>query len=81
MDPLTEVPFYDFNNQAFYANDPPVQIMPGDAIRTTCTYDNPHDFPVHFGEATEDEMCFNFVMAYPIEMVGDDRDCGILDNG
>lgn len=55
--------------------------MPGDAIRTTCTFDNPYDFPVLFGEGTEDEMCFNFVMAYPIEMVGSSRECGTLDNG
>lgn len=81
VEPLTDVPAYNFENQEFYAYDPPVQIMPGDAIRTTCTYDNPYDFPVRFGEGTEDEMCFNFVMAHPIEAVGDTRDCGTLDNG
>ena len=80
-DAITEVPLYNFENQEFYVNDPPLQIMPGDAIRTTCTYDNPYDFTVRFGEETEDEMCFNFVMAYPIEMVGETRDCGTLDNG
>ncbi|MCH9684231.1 MAG: hypothetical protein K0V04_22550, partial [Deltaproteobacteria bacterium] len=52
VDLLTDVPIYEFENQEFYVNDPPVQIMPGDAIRTTCTYDNPYAFPVGFGEGT-----------------------------
>lgn len=81
IDVITDVPSYDFQSQAFYVNDPPVQIHPGDAIRTTCTYDNPTGQAVYFGEATSDEMCFGFVMAYPIEMVGEHRDCGILDDG
>ncbi|MEM9454844.1 MAG: hypothetical protein AAGF11_11740 [Myxococcota bacterium] len=81
VEPVTEVPIYEFDNQEFYVRDEPIQIMPGDAIRTTCTYDNPYDFPVRFGEGTEDEMCFNFVMAYPIENVGDSRNCGTWDNG
>ena len=81
IDMLTDVPVYDFQSQAFYVSDPPLQIMPGDAVRTTCTYDNPGDQTVHFGEATEDEMCLNFIMAYPIESIGENRDCGLLDNG
>jgi hypothetical protein len=81
IDMLTDVPVYDFQSQAFYVNDPPVQIMPGDALRTTCTFDNPGDQTVYFGEATEDEMCLNFIMAYPIQTIGENRDCGLLDNG
>lgn len=81
VDMLTDVPVYDFQSQTFYVNDPPLQIMPGDALRTTCTFDNPGPQTVHFGEATEDEMCLNFIMAYPIESIGENRDCGLLDNG
>lgn len=81
IDLLTDVPAYDFQSQTFYVNDPPLQIEPGDALRTTCTYDNPTDQTVHFGEATSDEMCLNFIMAYPIETIGENRDCGILDDG
>jgi hypothetical protein len=80
IDMLTDVPIYDFQSQTFYVNDPPLQIHPGDALRTTCTYDNPTDQPVHFGEATTEEMCLNFIMAYPIETIGENRDCGILDD-
>ena len=42
------------------------------------TYDNPGAQPVFFGEATEDEMCFNFVMVYPVEAIGENRQCGVL---
>lgn len=78
IEPLVEVPSFNFENQKVYPHSPSVQIRPGDAIRTTCTYDNTHDFDVTFGEATEDEMCFNFVMVYPIEILGEDRHCGLL---
>jgi hypothetical protein len=80
IDMLTDVPTFDFQSQTHYVNDPPVQINPGDALRTTCTYDNPTDQTVRFGEATAEEMCLNFIMAYPIETIGEHRDCGILDN-
>ena len=39
------------------------------SLTTTCTYDNPDGGPVGFGEDTEDEMCFNFVLTYPIDIV------------
>ena len=60
---LMAVDAWDFNNQKGIAT--PTVIMPGDVLRTTCTYDNPTDQPIFFGERTEDEMCFNFVLAYP----------------
>jgi hypothetical protein len=41
-------------------------LKPGDVMKTECTYSNPTASTVRFGGATEDEMCFNFVMAYPI---------------
>lgn len=75
---LLDVPVWDFEGQEFYPHDPEVLIEPGDAIRTTCDYHNPYDFDVTFGEETEDEMCFNFVMVYPIDLVGDYRRCGLL---
>ena len=47
---------------------------PGDSVRTTCTYDNPGSIPVTFGENTENEMCFDFVLAYPIDALAE-RKC------
>jgi hypothetical protein len=75
---LVDVDPWSFENQAFYPHEPEVLLQPGDALRTTCTYDNPNDYDVYFGEATEDEMCFNFVMVYPVDLVGENRQCGIF---
>ncbi len=63
---LVDVPVWNFNNQIYYPHDPPIQITPGDVLRTTCRYENPHDYPVGFGEGTGDEMCFDFSLVYPI---------------
>jgi len=63
---LDEITAWDFNAQTFYRQDPVVVINPRDALRTTCTYDNPSERTVSMGQRTEDEMCFNFMMIYPI---------------
>lgn len=76
---LVDVPNFDFNSQISYDNDPPFQIMPGDALTTTCTYDNPNGYDVGFGEDTEDEMCFNFAMVYPIEIIPEDYRICLID--
>ncbi|MFO0676004.1 MAG: hypothetical protein U0169_05685 [Polyangiaceae bacterium] len=60
---LVDVPKWDFNQQSGY--ETPTVLQPGDRLRTRCTYTNPTDRTITFGENTEDEMCFNFVMAYP----------------
>lgn len=49
----------------------PFELQPGDTLETKCTYDNTTDFPVPFGPLSTQEMCFNFVIAYP---------AGALDN-
>ena len=67
VDNLSDVQNFSFDDQGFYPLDPPVVIQPGDALTTTCTYDNPGAIPVTFGENTENEMCFNFALAYPID--------------
>jgi hypothetical protein len=63
---LTDIARWDFDDQRTYAMSPPVAWERGDALRVTCTYDNPTDTPIQFGEGTGDEMCFDFMMAYPI---------------
>lgn len=60
---LTDVQDWDFNSQS--GMPATMTIRPGDVLRTTCTYRNPSDSFVYFGDRTEDEMCFNFVLAYP----------------
>ncbi len=62
VEPMLDVPF-DFNNQAAY--DTPAVINPGDRINSTCFFRNTTDQLVTFGESTLQEMCYNFVWAYP----------------
>lgn len=74
---VTDVPNFTFENQGMYLNDPEIIVHPGDTLRTTCTYDNPNSFPVGFGEGTGDEMCFNFMLVYPIQDLLS-RNCGLV---
>jgi hypothetical protein len=78
VEPLVEVEHFSFDDQKYYAHEPAVLLHPGDAVRTTCTYDNPGNVAVKFGEKTEDEMCFNFAMVYPVSSIGDNRQCGLF---
>ncbi len=63
---LVDVPNWNFNNQIYYPQEPAIQIMPGDILRTTCNYENKTGQQVTFGEGTGDEMCFDFAIVYPI---------------
>ena len=47
-------------------------------MRTRCTWGNPTDRAVNFGENTEDEMCFDFLMLYPIDVFAGTRSCGLF---
>lgn len=54
---------FDFNDQRDYPTDK--VINPGDSLTTTCTYENTTNKNVKWGEGSGDEMCWNFLMAYP----------------
>jgi len=63
---------YDFDNQLSYALLEPIPLTGGDILRQTCTWDNStsnpdliHDPPVDtfYGERTDEEMCFTFLLA------------------
>lgn len=69
---LIDIEHWDFNSQAMYRLSPPAEIHPGDSLITRCVYDNPGDQAVAIGERTEDEMCFNFLMVYPINGATDE---------
>lgn len=53
---------YEFDNQQSYILDPPIKILPGDSLVTTCYY-NTSDAPgnVLGGEEATDEMCENYL--------------------
>ena len=56
-DCLLQVDDYDFNWQRGYRLNAPVQVVPGDSIHLSCTWDNPTDQDVKWGDGTADEMC------------------------
>jgi hypothetical protein len=56
---------FSFGDQRIYALDH-VEVKSGDTLTTTCTYTNPGNQAVTFGENTGNEMCFNFATYYPM---------------
>ena len=59
---IIDVPEYDFNWQRSYNLAEPVQVAPGDTIELSCTWDNPTDADVHWGDGTDDEMCLGVTL-------------------
>ena len=55
---------FDFNSQIFYPLKD-VVLHSGDKVETTCSYKNDGTTQVHFGERTQDEMCYAFTAAWP----------------
>jgi hypothetical protein len=45
--------------------DPPLVTTPGQGLRYSCTYDNPTNQAVSFGEGFNQEMCFLWAYYYP----------------
>jgi hypothetical protein len=66
-----DMPF-QFDYQTNYLMNPPVVMMPGDTITSTCTYQNQGAGSVGFGQSTKQEMCYQFALSYPY---------GALNNG
>jgi hypothetical protein len=63
---------FDFNAQITYAANPLITLEKGESITSTCTYDNITDSAVPYGPSTDQEMCYNFTVSYPL---------GALNNG
>ncbi|MET0593821.1 MAG: hypothetical protein ABW133_14050 [Polyangiaceae bacterium] len=59
---LIDQPF-NFASQVSYQT--PAVLNPGDTLLTTCSYDNTTTGSVGFGPATTQEMCYDFLYAYP----------------
>jgi len=69
---LTDRPF-DFNDQQIYpvggaAGE--VIVEPGDSLTTVCNYNNDTNSIITFGSKTSQEMCYNFVVAWPAGALG-----------
>lgn len=54
---LVEVPDWDFDWQLTYAFDETVSFAPGDGLTLTCTWENPTDTLMGWGEDSDEEMC------------------------
>lgn len=55
---------FDFNSQVFFPKND-VVVRPGDFVETRCSFENDTLAAVHYGERTQDEMCYAFVVAWP----------------
>jgi hypothetical protein len=65
---VTNRPNYDFNSQ--YLEAMTFQFRSGDTLVNRCTWNTSGATgTVHWGEATSDEMCFNFLYLYPVPPV------------
>ena len=59
---LVDIQNWDFNWQQFFFFDVPggIRIDAGESLTLECTWDNPTDRTVRWGEGTQDEMCLNY---------------------
>lgn len=59
---LLDIPRWDFNWQRAYQLVEPQIVEPGDVITLQCTWDNPTDQDIAWGDGTGDEMCLGVTM-------------------
>jgi hypothetical protein len=56
-----------FDQQIQHSVLPRRVVQANQALTTSCYYDNPGVGNVGFGTRTTDEMCYNFITAYPVD--------------
>lgn len=61
-DCMLSIDDWDFNWQRTYVLAEPKQIEVGDSITITCSWDNPTDEDIAWGEGTGDEMCLGTML-------------------
>ncbi len=71
-EPILVVDPFDPLRQRTVGLEPTLTLAPGDRITLRCVYDNPDAFDVGYGVRLEDEMCFAYFWASPIEALLDD---------
>ncbi|XP_071097014.1 dopamine beta-hydroxylase-like [Haliotis cracherodii] len=65
---LTKDDVYSYDNPIIHLYDPPVELLPGDRLETTCTYRSlSRTTTTYFGEGTFNEMCYGIFTVFPIE--------------
>ncbi|XP_033750817.1 tyramine beta-hydroxylase-like [Pecten maximus] len=69
---LTHDPHYSYANPVVHVFDPPIEIKPGDELKTKCTFDSSGKRTItHQGDGASDEMCNSYVIYYPKEALWD----------
>ena len=58
---------FQFDQQYNYLMNPPIVLKAGDVIESTCTFNNTNPANVAFGQSTQQEMCYQFALAYPYD--------------
>ena len=65
---IGNMPSFEFDNQQSYVIDPPIKVLPGDALITTCYYDTSDtNSTISGGEDPSDEMCDNYLTYFPTQ--------------
>jgi hypothetical protein len=59
---LLDIRNWDFDWQRDYYLESPVRVGPGDSVRLRCSWDNPTDEMVQWGDGTGDEMCLGITL-------------------
>lgn len=55
----------NFNKLRYFSYDPPIEVRPGDELRTTCEYNSVGRKAVtYYGDSVNDEMCFTNLAFY-----------------
>ncbi|XP_046572551.1 MOXD1 homolog 1-like, partial [Haliotis rubra] len=63
---LSSDPKYNYDNPIIHRFKDPIEIRPGDELRTRCEFASSKKLTTTmFGEATSDEMCYSFIKYYP----------------
>ncbi|KAK3099429.1 hypothetical protein FSP39_004175 [Pinctada imbricata] len=67
---ITDEGHYSFNRPSQTNFPEPVQVLPGDELRTSCVFDSSRRRSTTlFGEGTDSEMCFTFIKYFPKENI------------
>ncbi|XP_059175935.1 tyramine beta-hydroxylase-like [Physella acuta] len=73
---LTNDEMYSYDNPTIHDHSPPLEIRPGDELKTTCVFNSlSSNRYVYFGEATQDEMCLGFLTVYSASAFKKIKDC------
>ena len=59
---LLDIQDWDFDWQRTYVFEEPKTLYTGDTLTVRCTWDNPTDEDVNWGEGTADEMCLGTLL-------------------